>query len=637
MNLQLSNITKSYGSQDVLQQANLTVRSNEKIALVGRNGCGKTTLLKMITGEEEPDSGDVFKSENSRVGYLAQITFSGEDRTVYEELLDEFSEVIALEKRIEEQARILESDYSEKQLEKYEQLQNRFESLGGYDYEHELRSVFMNSGFEEEELDKKISEFSSGQRTRIALVKLLLSKPDLLLLDEPTNHLDVSAIEWLEGYVARYPKAVILVSHDRMFLEHTATEIVELEFGKTRRYPGSYTHYLKAKEEYLAKNHEAFLRQQKEIERLEGLIEKFRYKKNKAAFAQSKIKYLNRMERIEDSKSDQSRLKASFQSGRKGGERVLEVENLEIGYEPGHPLTKVSFKMMRKDRLAIIGPNGIGKSTLLKTLMDRLPALSGQWHFGHQIDVGYFDQDSSDLKSSNTVIDELWDENPDATQTEIRSTLARFLFTGDEVFKQTFDISGGERVCLALAKLMMDHDNLLVLDEPTNHLDIPAREALENSLKEFDGTLLFVSHDRMFLSKMANRILEIDENGNSHLYSMSYDEYTQKKKDGTLVEAPAEKQAGVKKSGSVPASEKEKPESLTYEQRNSIKNRVARLEKMIEEAEADLEALEELKYEPEYYQDFRKMEELEADIDQKKTDLDHLNQEWEEKSLLLEG
>ncbi|WP_286356788.1 ABC-F family ATP-binding cassette domain-containing protein [Ileibacterium valens] len=638
MLLQLSNISKSFGAQDVLTSATLTVRSNEKIALVGRNGSGKTTLLKMITSEEEPDQGDVFKSDSLRVGYLAQIAFSSEDRTVYEELLDEFRDVISLEKKLEEQAALLAVDSSEQQLDRYERLQNEFESRGGYDYEHELRSVFMNSGFEERELKKKISEFSSGQRTRIALVKLLLSKPDLLLLDEPTNHLDVKAIEWLEGYISRYPKAVILVSHDRMFLEHTATEIVELEFGKTTRYPGSYTHYLSAKEEFLAKNHEAYIRQQKEIDRLESLIEKFRYKSSKAAFAQSKIKYLQRMDRIEDVKSDQSRLNASFSSARKGGERVLEVDQIEVGYSKERPLTKVSFQLMRGDRLAIVGPNGIGKSTLLKTLMDRMPALSGQWHFGHQVDTGYFDQDSSELKSNRTVIDELWDENPDATQTEIRSTLARFLFTGEEVFKQTMDISGGERVCLALAKLMMDHDNLLVLDEPTNHLDIPAREALENALKEYDGTILFVSHDRMFLSKMANRILEIDDQGKSHLYMLNYNEYSERKKAGTLVET-LQDDALKKKTPSKKNTSKSEPasQSLSYSQRNSIKNRVANLEKLLEKADEDLENLEELRYNPEYYQDYRKMEELEEQIDDKKNEIERLSGEWEEKSLLLES
>lgn len=630
MKLQLSNITKSYGSQDVLAGADLAIRGNEKIALVGRNGSGKTTLLRIITGQEEPDSGDVFKENGLRIGYLEQIAFKGEDRTVYEELMDEFQEVIELEKKVEKQARILETDYSEQALALYDRLQNEFESRGGYDYEYELRSVFLNSGFEESELNKPISDFSSGQRTRIALVKLLLSKPDLLLLDEPTNHLDVDAIEWLEGYVARYPKPVIIVSHDRMFLDHTADEIIELEYGKTLRFPGSYTHYLSAKEDYLAKNHEAFVRQQKEIERLNALIEKFRYKRSKAAFAQSKIRYLDRMEKIEDVKSDRSRIKASFTSARKGGERVLELENLQVGYD--RPLTTVSMEMMRKDRTAVIGPNGIGKSTLLKTLVDQLPPLGGTFRYGHQIDTGYFDQDTSYLHSVKTVIDELWDEHPDADQTEIRSTLARFLFTQDEVFKSTADISGGERVSLALAKLMMNHDNFLILDEPTNHLDIPAREALESALKDYDGTILFVSHDRMFLSKMADKVLEINEDGTSVLYPMSYAEYSQRKKEGTLPSPEPEQQ----KKKPVEKKSPEQKKELTYEQRNQIRNRVARLEKLLEEAQADVEAMEELRYEPEYYQDFRKMEELENDIDQKKNEIEKMTEEWEEKMLLME-
>lgn len=634
MKLQLSQVHKSYGAQDVLQGANLQVRGNEKIALVGRNGCGKTTLLRIITGEEEADSGSRFVENGLRIGYLSQITFTEEGRTVREELMDAFAEVIRLEKAVEEQARVLETDSSEKQLNLYDELQRKFESKGGYEYEYELKSVFTNFGFEEQELDKTISEFSSGQKTRIALVKLLLSKPDLLLLDEPTNHLDVDSIEWLESYLSRYPSAVILVSHDRMFLDHTADEIVELEFGTCMRYPGSYTHYLQAKDDYLQKNHEAYLRQQKEIDRLNALIEKFRYKKNKAAFAQSKMKYLDRMDRIEDSKSDRSRMKASFSSERKGGEKVLEVQNLKIGYDS--ILSDVSFKLMRQDHMAIVGPNGIGKSTLLKTLMSELPPKGGTWQFGHQIDAGYFDQEAAMLKTDKTVIDELWDEHPDATQTEIRSTLARFLFTQDEVFKETASISGGERVELALAKLMMNHDNLLILDEPTNHLDIPAREALEDALKEYDGTVLFVSHDRMFLSKMATRVLEFKEDGTSRVYPFGYSEYMQRKKDGTLPTDQFEQNARSGK-GSQAVNKSESPARLSFAARNTLTNRVARLEQLIPEAEAAIEELEDLRYEPEYYQDYRKMEELEDRIDQKKNELHALNEEWEEKAMMLES
>lgn len=627
MKLQASSIYKSFGAQDVLTNANLTVKNNEKIALVGRNGCGKTTLLKIICKQEEPDQGTVTTASGTKIGYLSQITFSDEERTVYEELLSVFDELTTLQSRLENQALLLETDHSQAQLDKYDMLQNRFEALGGYDYEYELKNVFFHFQFEEKDLHKKLKEFSSGQRTRIGLVKLLLTKPDILLLDEPTNHLDIDSIEWLEGYIKHYPGAVILVSHDRMFLDHVVDEIVEIEFGKTMRFPGSYTHYVKAKEEYLEKNHEAFIRQQEEIARISALIEKFRYKKNKAAFAQSKIKYLDRMEKIEDIQTDTSAIKARFTSGRKGGKRVLEIENLQIGYD--HPLSTVDLLVMKGDRLGIVGPNGIGKSTLIKTLMEKLPSLKGNFHFGHQCDIGYFDQDSAQITSSKTVLDTLWDEYPMIDQTQLRNTLASFLFTQEEVFKEVYNLSGGEKVRLALASLMLAHDNVLLLDEPTNHLDIPAKEALEKALEDYDGTIIFVSHDRMFLKKMANRIMEMGPE--SKVYNFGYEEYLDKKAHNLLAEADKETKQLVKE------TKEESGKPLSFQEEKVLKNRVAKLEKLLEEADADLEALRELRFEPEYYQDYRKMEELDAQIDDKHNEIAKLTQEWEEKMTLLEG
>lgn len=620
MKLQLSNIQKSFGAKTVLSNANFQVRDNEKIALVGRNGCGKSTLMKIICGQESLDSGSRMITNGVHIGYLAQITFVDEQKSVYEELLTAFDQVRALEKQLNEQAELLKEDASEKQLEKYDALQTRFEALNGYQYEVELKNVFYHFQFEEKDLYKKLSEFSSGQKTRIALVKLLLTKPDILLLDEPTNHLDIDAIEWLENYVKHYPFAVVLVSHDRMFLDHVVDEIVEIEFGKTKRYVGDYSHYLKEKEEYLKKNHEAYVRQQQEIHRLQDLIEKFRYKKNKAAFAKSKQKYLDRMDVIEDSSSDTSMMKATFSSARKGGKQVLQVDHLEIGYD--HALSEVSFDLLQGQRMAIIGANGIGKSTLIKTLMKEVPSLSGSFKFGHQIDVGYFNQESAQMKSNKNVLDELWDMDPDATQTQIRNTLASFLFTQDEVFKEVNDLSGGERVRLALAKLMLAHDNVLLLDEPTNHLDIPAKEALESALEKYDGTILFVSHDRMFLKKMATRVLEMDQV--SHVYDLTYEEYLEKKENSSLQESVQI------------VKEEPKKSNVSFSDMKAIKNRIAKLETLLDEAEQDLEAMRELRYEPEYYQDYRKMEELDAKIDEKHNEIAGLMKEWEEKMAMME-
>ena len=347
------------------------------------------------------------------------------------------------------------------------------------------------------------------------------------------------------------------------------------------------------------------------------MIEKFRYKKNKAAFAKSKQKYLDRMDRIEDSKSDQSMMKAAFSSFRKGGKQVLEVDHLKVGYDT--VLSDVSFTLMQHQRMGIVGRNGIGKSTLIKTLVNQIPSLGGQFRFGHQIDIGYFDQESAQMSSDKNVLDELWDENTEATQTEIRNTLASFLFTQDEVFKDVSNLSGGEKVRLALAKLMMDHDNLLILDEPTNHLDIPSKEALEKALENYDGTLLFVSHDRMFLKKMASRILEMDQE--SKVYDLTYEEYCQKKIENTLIE-----------SVKVEKNESQK----TFQDMKALKNRVVKLENLLEEAEKDLEALRELRFEPEYYQDFQKMDQLNECIDLKHNEINSLMKEWEEKMQILE-
>lgn len=628
MKLQVSNLYKSYGAHDILQGASLQVKGNEKIGLVGRNGCGKTTLLNIIAKNEDFDRGEMIIPNATKIGSISQTLFDDKTMTVLEALEEVFIPLKELEKQVNEQAELLALDHSEKALEKYDRLLNRFETMGGYDYEHELRSVFYHFGFEESDLSKRINEFSSGQQTRIALARLLLEKPDVLLLDEPTNHLDLDSIEWLEGYIARYPSAVIIVSHDRMFLDHVCDEIIEIEFGRTTRYPGNYTHYVQAKEDWLEKNHEAYIRQQEEIKRLEDVIEKFRYKGTKAAFAQSKIKYLDRMERIEDVKTDTSKLKASFSSARKGGNQVLEVDHLCFGYD--HPLSCVSFEMHRQNRIGIVGPNGIGKSTLLKTLTGQLQPLSGSFHFGHQIDIGYFDQETAAMRSNKTVLDTLWDDNPDSTQTQIRSTLAAFLFTQDEVFKEVNDLSGGEKVCLSLARLMMAHDNLLILDEPTNHLDIPAKEALEKALKDYDGTLLFVSHDRMFLSKMADQVLEIGDD--SQLFDFTYDQYAERKKAGTLSSAAVVAKTSQKLKSAAP----EKTAAQLRQEKNALTNRVAKLEELLEKAQEELEALRELRYEPEYYQDYRKMEELDATIDEKHNEIAHYTNEWEEKMMALE-
>lgn len=607
--------SKYYGGNTIFEDIQFEIKNTEKIAVVGRNGCGKTTLLKSISGVESLDRGEIHASNDTSIGYLAQTTFSDEDALVQDELEHAFDHIKAMEKQLMALTDKMTMDHSEETLDAYAKLQQRFEELGGYTYHSELMSVFTRFGFKEEDLQRRISTFSGGQKTRLAFVKLLLSKPDILLLDEPTNHLDIDTIEWLENYVKRYPKAVVMVSHDRMFLDDVVDVVYEIEYGVMRRYPGNYTNYVNTKKSDIELQKSAYVRQQKEIERLETLIEKFRYKKNKAAFAQSKIKYLDRMDRIDDPKNDQRTFHARFEPKVRGGKRVLEVKDLEIGYD--HPLCKVDVEVLQSQRIAIIGPNGMGKSTLMKTLMEQIPALAGSFLLGHQIEVGYFDQELAQFDSNNTVLEEVWNDYPDLTRTEVRTALGCFLFNGDDVFKTVDCLSGGEKVRLSFVKLMLSHPNFLMMDEPTNHLDLIGKEALEESLREYEGTMLFVSHDRYFISKLATAILVIDD-GKAQFFPLTYSEYMNKEP------IPVVDTITIKE-------EKKKPaKGINY------KKEITKLENKIADKEEELEVLREKRFDPEYYHDYHKMNELDAAIDDVHNEIEHMMKQWEEYSEELE-
>lgn len=618
MQYQINKGTKSFGGNTLFENIQFEVKNSEKIAVIGSNGCGKTTLMKIIANLEELDSGTIHKSSQCSIGYLAQTTFSNEECLVIDELNHVFDDLHEIELELNRVMELMGSNHSEQLMNRYAQLQHDFEQRGGYTFQSEIKTVFTKFGFDESDLNRPIGTFSGGQKTRIAFVKLLLSKPDILLLDEPTNHLDLATIEWLEGYVKRYPKAVVLVSHDRTFIDNVAEVIYEIEFGVMRRYVGNYSQYLVTKETDLERQKSAYARQQKEIERLEGLIEKFRYKKNKAAFAQSKIKYLERMERIEDPKENKRSFHAHFSSRIPGGKRVLSVENLEIGYD--HPLCKVNLEIMQGQRIAVIGPNGKGKTTFVKTVMDKIPALGGDKMFGHQIEVGYFDQELAQFNSSNTVIEEIWNEYPELTRTEVRTALGCFLFNGDEVFKEVGVLSGGEKVRLTLVKLMLAQPNFLIMDEPTNHLDLLGKEALENTLMEYDGTMLFVSHDRYFISKMATSILYIDD-GVAEFYPFSYQDYVERRKNE---EKPAEE------------PKKEKKVEVKRERFVNVPREIKKLEAKIEQKEKEIDALRELRFDPEYYHDYQKMNQLDEQIDDVNNEIENLMAKWEELSEMLE-
>lgn len=611
----ISKASKYYGADTVFEDINFEIRGTEKIAIVGRNGCGKTTFLRCMCGEEQFDKGSISMQNGTVIGYLAQKVLEHDDWTVEQELMTIYEPLFALQKQMTILEEKMATDYSEKIMNQYANLQEQFEALNGYNWESEMKTVFTRFGFDVEDLHKVIGTFSGGQKTRIAFVRLLLSKPDILLLDEPTNHLDIDAIEWLEGYVKNYPKAVVIVSHDRMFLDHTVDAVYNMEFGKMKRYAGNYSLFTVQRDNDLERQQSAYIRQQKDIERLQNLIEKFRYKSSKAAFAQSKIKYLDRMEKISVDQVNTKTFHAHFTPAIKGGEKVLETDHLKIGYD--HVLTEVSMKMRRGDRIAIIGPNGTGKSTFVKTLMEIIPSLGGSYLFGHQIEKGYFDQQLAQFSSNKTVLEELWDAYPELDRTEVRSVLGQFLFSADDVFKQVNVLSGGEKVRLSFAKLLLEHANLLILDEPTNHLDIPGKEALEESLKGFTGSVLFVSHDRYFIQQLATGLIRF-EDGKAEFINKTYDEYMQSDDAKPLFDEKQEQQES--------SSEKTRRQISPEARRREI----AKLEKQITEKEAELEDMRALRFEPEFYQDYTKMNELDQDIDDIHNEIAHLEKRWEE-------
>ena len=610
---QINKGTVHFGVNDVFEDIQFDIKGTEKIAVVGRNGCGKSTLLKVICKEVELNSGTIHAMSNIRIGYLSQTTFDDEEITVDEEMNKIFANIFEIKARLDKCAKELEIKYSDELLDKYSQIQLEFEMNDGYTYRQEMETILTKFGFSKDDLKRKINTFSGGQKTRLAFVKLLISKPDILLLDEPTNHLDLNTIEWLENYLKKYPKAVVLVSHDRYFLDSITEVVYEIEYGSMKKYTGNYSQYQQQKKADIIKQQSAFNRQQKEIERLEDQIEKFRYKKSKAAFAQSKIKYLNRMERVEQASSpDNKSFNAHFVPKVKGGKQVLLMKDLQVGYEK--VLATINLEVRHNDKLCIMGDNGTGKSTLLKTVMGLIPKLGGNYMFGHQIEIGYFDQGLAQIDSNKTVLEELWDEYPEYDHTDIRKVLGSFLFTADDVFKNVSVLSGGEKVRLYFAKLVLKQPNLLILDEPTNHLDIEGKEALEEALNGYDGTIVFVSHDRYFIKKIAKSCLVI-EDGSANHFEYGYKEYIDFKK----VE-----EVEIKNSKS---NIKEKRSRTS-----SNKNQIKKLEKKIEELEIVLDEKRELRFNEDYYHDFRKMNDLNDEIDQVVNELERNMQLWEELS-----
>ncbi|MGG5254746.1 ABC-F family ATP-binding cassette domain-containing protein [Neobacillus sp. SM06] len=632
--LQVNQLSKYYGADLILSNIKLELQTRDRVALVGRNGAGKSTLLKMIAGQISHDSGEVIKPKDVTIGYLAQNTGLESKLSIGEEMLTVFADLQTMEKSLrnleESMADPLiheNQDRYERILKEYDQLQINFKELGGYQYEADIRSVLHGLNFPNDSL--MISSLSGGQKTRLALGKLLLTKPDILILDEPTNHLDIETLSWLEQYLQNYDGAILIVSHDRYFLDKVVNTVYEVSRRQIRKYLGNYSTYLEQKAANYEREMKLYEKQQQEIADLQDFIQRNLTRASTTKRAQSRRKKLDKMEIIDRPLGDEKSASFAFEIERQSGNDVLKVENLTIGY--GEKIAgNLTFQVSRGESIALVGPNGIGKSTLLKTIIKKLPSLSGSVQYGSNVTIGYYDQEQAELTSNKQVLNELWDDFPLKPEKEIRTVLGNFLFSGDDVLKIVSTLSGGEKARLALAKLMLEKANVLILDEPTNHLDLDSKEVLENALIDYPGTILFVSHDRYFINRIATKVLELHADGCSE-YLGDYDYYVEKKNEIEELKA-LEKTASATKTAALATSEKtsyqQDKESKKVERQR--KRRLEEIEVKIEQLEAQINSFEQQLCEPEIFQDHEKVLEITAQNDKAKAELEMLLEEWTE-------
>ncbi len=627
--LQANKIERSFAGEVLFDNINLQVDERDRIALVGKNGAGKSTLLKILVGEEEPTSGEINKKKDISLSYLAQDSRFESENTIYDEMLHVFNNL----RRTERQLRQMELEMGEKSgedldklMSDYDRLSENFRQAGGFTYEADIRAILNGFKFDESMWQMKIAELSGGQNTRLALAKMLLEKPNLLVLDEPTNHLDIETIAWLENYLVNYSGALLIVSHDRYFLDKVATITLDLTKHSLDRYVGNYSRFVELKEQKLATEAKNYEKQQKEIAALEDFVNRNLVRASTTKRAQSRRKQLEKMERLDKPEAGKKAANMTFQSEKTSGNVVLTVENTAIGYD-GEVLSQpINLYLRKMNAVAIVGPNGIGKSTFIKSIVDQIPFIKGEKRFGANVEVGYYDQTQSKLTPSNTVLDELWNDFKLTPEVEIRNRLGAFLFSGDDVKKSVGMLSGGEKARLLLAKLSMENNNFLILDEPTNHLDIDSKEVLENALIDFDGTLLFVSHDRYFINRVATHVLELSENG-STLYLGDYDYYVEKKATAEMSQTEEASTSNQAKEAS-PVNDYQAQKESQKEVRKLMRQ-IESLEAEIEELESQSQAISEQMLET---NDADKLMELQAELDKISHRQEEAMLEWEELS-----
>lgn len=631
MILSCNHISKSYGVETILNDCSFFINDNEKAAIVGNNGAGKSTIMKIIMGELSPDDGNVIIGKDKTIGYLAQYQDLGSDTTIYEEVKSVKQNLIDMEQKLleyEKEMAKVSGDELSKLIETYTNLEHRFQLLNGYSYKSEIEGVIKGLGFTEDDFNKSVGNLSGGQKTRVALCKLLLEKPDIIMLDEPTNHLDLNSIKWLETYLLNYNGAVLIIAHDRYFLDKIVSKVIEIENHKAHVYSGNYSDFAVKKQELRVATMNAYLKQQSEIKHQEEVIAKLRSYKQEKFYkrAESREKQLEKMDLIEKPEELKKNMTIKLEPDIVSGNDVLSVENLEKSYNT-LLFKNISFEIKRGEHVAIIGDNGTGKTTILKIINGLVDADSGMIKLGTNVHIGYYDQEQHNLTDENTLFEEIANSYPNMTNTKIRNTLAAFMFTGEDVFKRVSDLSGGEKGRLSLAKLMLSEANLIILDEPTNHLDMASKEILENAINNYTGTVLYVSHDRYFINQTANRILELT---NTKLinYLGNYDYYEEKKEELTATFAPKEEKTKAEKTTSSNKQDylERKAEAARI---RKLKNDISKVEEKIKKYEDRLNELDEMVAYPSVSTNSAKLNEIGKEQNEISDKLDKLMEEWE--------